>query len=119
MATGRNLRHGNYDYATASITWDPGISEHTMPSSLYLTAKPAFFGTYTWPWVQPEGATKVYSLPARNAVVALGVEREARVLLGGEAVVLGDGGVGGVVQRAVQRRHALAPELEQLLHDLV
>ena len=34
----------------------------------YLTHKPAFFDAgsgYTWPWVDPVGATKLYVLPAK------------------------------------------------------
>ncbi len=65
------LRHGNYDYATAAITWDPSISQHSMPDSLYLTAKPAFFGSQAWPWVTPEGPTLVASLPARQRFDAI------------------------------------------------
>jgi hypothetical protein len=33
-----------------------------------LTHKPAFFDAgrgYTWPWVDPVGATKLYVLPAK------------------------------------------------------
>ncbi len=60
------LRHGNYDYVTQSTVWDPTISRHDMPPSLYLTAKPAFFGSNAWPWVTPENpANPVATLPAR------------------------------------------------------
>jgi hypothetical protein len=62
------LRHGNFDYLTDSVHWDPGISDHALPSSLYLSAKPAFFNAgkgYTWPWVDPTGATQLYTLPAK------------------------------------------------------
>jgi hypothetical protein len=37
----------------------------TLPASLYLSSKPAFFGTDTWPWVDHTGSTKLYTLPAR------------------------------------------------------
>jgi hypothetical protein len=37
-----------------------------LPSSLYLASKPAFFGNYTWPWVEPSGSTRVYTLPAKK-----------------------------------------------------
>jgi hypothetical protein len=61
------LRHGNFDYLSNSVRWDPGISDHNLPNSLYLTNKPAFFGSRTWPWVQPEGTTQqVFSLPAQD-----------------------------------------------------
>jgi hypothetical protein len=59
------IRHGNFDYVTHSVKWDPNIPDHTLPASLYLAGKPAFFGSYTWPWVDPTGATKLYTLPAR------------------------------------------------------
>jgi hypothetical protein len=59
------LRHGNFDYVTNSVVWDPAIADRTIPASLYLTAKPAFFGSLPWPWVDPTGTTKTYTLPAR------------------------------------------------------
>lgn len=60
------IRHGNFDYLTNSVRWDSTISDHTLPNSLYLLAKPAFFGSRTWPWIQPEGTPQVYSLPAKD-----------------------------------------------------
>ena len=59
------IRHGNFDYVTNSVVWDPANADHNLPASLYLTSKPAFFGSRTWPWVNPTGTTKLYSLPAR------------------------------------------------------
>jgi hypothetical protein len=62
------FRHGNFDYVTNTVKWDPSINNHTLPKSLYLTQKPAFFDAgrgYTWPWVDPVGATKLYVLPAK------------------------------------------------------
>jgi hypothetical protein len=62
------LRHGNFDYVTNTVKWDPAITNHTLPNSLYLTQRPAFFNAgsgYTWPWVDPVGATKLYALPAK------------------------------------------------------
>jgi hypothetical protein len=58
------IRHGNFDYVTNTVKWDPTIANHTLPNSYYLTAKPAFFGNNRWPWVDPlTGAT--YTLPAK------------------------------------------------------
>lgn len=57
------LRDGNFDYVTNSVQWDR--SPQTLPNSLYLTSKPAFFGSCSWPWVDPLGSTKVAVLPAR------------------------------------------------------
>jgi hypothetical protein len=62
------LRHGNFDYLTNSVSWDPNISDHALPSSMYLSGKPAFFDAgsgYTWPWVDPTGSTPLYTLPAK------------------------------------------------------
>ncbi len=59
------LRHGNFDFVTNAVQWDPSASSRTLPPSLYLTAKPAFFGSSPWPWVDPTGRTKVNTLPAK------------------------------------------------------
>ena len=59
------LRDGNFDYVTNSVVWDPANADHNLPSSLYLTSKPTFFGSLPWPWVDPTGATKLYTLPAK------------------------------------------------------
>ena len=37
------LRHGNFDYLTNTVKWDPAIADRALPNSLYLTRKPAFF----------------------------------------------------------------------------
>jgi hypothetical protein len=57
-------RHKNFDYASNSVDSESGY-DATLPDSLYLTGKPAFFGSNPWPWVNPTGATKLYTLPAR------------------------------------------------------
>jgi hypothetical protein len=71
----RTLRDGNYDFFTNAVRWHGigGTGTGTVPSpiptiraSLYLTGKPAFFGSNPWPWVDPLGTTKLYSLPARS-----------------------------------------------------
>jgi len=66
------IRHGNFDYLTASQAWEPGISDHIIPNSYYLNAKPAFFGNRDWPWVRPEDPTRhTYSLPALDRYNAI------------------------------------------------
>jgi len=57
-------RHANFDYATNSVHWASGFDQ-TLPDSLYLASKPAFFGNSPWPWVDATGATKLHTLPAR------------------------------------------------------
>ena len=73
------LRDGNYDYVTGQTHWH-GIggtgagngltppANATLPASMYLTAKPAFFGSNAWPWVDGSSATNPLpgSLPARQ-----------------------------------------------------
>jgi hypothetical protein len=58
-------RHGNYDPVTGSVIWDEGNPDRDFPDSLYLAGKPAFFGSLDWPWVDPEGTTRVATLPAK------------------------------------------------------
>jgi hypothetical protein len=62
------VRDGNYDYVTNSIAWASNDTAHTLPNSLYLSAKPAFFNAgsgYTWPWVVPNGSPQLHTLPAQ------------------------------------------------------
>ncbi len=58
------IRGGNFDYFTNTVRWE-NVSQQAIPSSLYLSSKPSFFGSYTWPWVDATGGTKTYTLPAR------------------------------------------------------
>jgi hypothetical protein len=62
------IRHGNYDYVTNGVVWDPNISDQNLPDSMYLSSAPAFFSagkSYAWPWVNPTGSPQVYTLPAK------------------------------------------------------
>jgi hypothetical protein len=51
---------GDYSYADGSTNWayggykDPNSSDHVLPSSMYLGAKPAFFGSTPWPAIGPD-----------------------------------------------------------------
>jgi hypothetical protein len=70
------LRDGNWDWMTRSQKWH-GIggaagsgTPTTIPNSLYLTQKPAFFGTNPWPWVDPTTGA-VYTLPAKARYEAM------------------------------------------------
>ncbi|HEY3637092.1 MAG TPA: hypothetical protein VGK90_02990, partial [Rhizomicrobium sp.] len=60
-----NFVDGNYDYKTHRVHWAKGNTTHKLPDSLFLTSAPAFFAGYTWPWVDPTGVTKLYTLPAK------------------------------------------------------
>ena len=52
-----------YDWLTGQVRWNAGA--HFLPPSLYLSAKPAFFGALPWPWVTPTDAQKTFTLPAK------------------------------------------------------
>jgi hypothetical protein len=67
------LRQGNWDWVTKSQIWYRSIgatgsasngTPQVIPDSLYLTAKPAFFGSNPWPWVNPSNGA-VSTLPAK------------------------------------------------------
>jgi hypothetical protein len=58
------VRDGNWDWLQSKQSWHKS-SPVTLQNSLYLTGKPAFFGSCPWPWVTPEGATKTAVLPAQ------------------------------------------------------
>ena len=47
------FRHGNYSARTGTVTWDSGMSDHNIPSSLYLASKPSWFGSLAWPPYEP------------------------------------------------------------------
>lgn len=76
QVTATALRDGNYDYLTGQVHWH-GIggsgaandltppSAAILPSSLYLSGKPSWFGSNTWPWVDATGTTKTATLPAK------------------------------------------------------
>ncbi len=65
------LRQGNWDWYTKTQSWDGiggmgsgGGPALTIPNSMYLSNAPAFFGSNTWPWVDPTTGT-TYTLPAK------------------------------------------------------
>jgi hypothetical protein len=58
------LRGGNYDYLTNSVHWE-SISSQPLPKSMYLSGKPAFFGSTPWPPIGPDVAGYVNKIPAR------------------------------------------------------
>ena len=70
-AANQLYRHGNYDYATGTVIWDSTNSNHSLPESLYLPGKPAFFGSEPWPFVDPTRTPMVGVLPAKKRFDAL------------------------------------------------
>jgi len=57
------VREGNWDWLQRKQSWTGGKAK-PLPDSLYRTEKPAFFGKYAWPWVDPSSG-KTATLPAK------------------------------------------------------
>jgi len=60
------LRHGNWDYVTNDVVWDPAISDHDLPDSLYLAGPPSFWGCRPWPPIGPDVPGLVQRIPAQD-----------------------------------------------------
>jgi hypothetical protein len=61
--------HGNYDTVNGRVMWDPANPVRTLPNSLYLTARPAWWPAASpWPWVGPDLTPMVGGLPAKARV---------------------------------------------------
>lgn len=58
------LRHGNWDSVTNGVVWDPNISDHVIPDSLYLKAKPSWFGSLAFPPYGPDRTPMTGQIPA-------------------------------------------------------
>lgn len=60
------LRHGNYDYATKKVNWDPTITDHTIPASLFYTATPSWWPSgLAWPPIGPDRTPMTGLIPAQ------------------------------------------------------
>jgi hypothetical protein len=59
------LRHGNFDYVTNTVIWDPANADHTLPASLYRTSKPSWWGSQPWPPIGPDVAGYYNKIPAQ------------------------------------------------------
>jgi hypothetical protein len=58
--------HANYDTVNDDVLMNPDISETTLPSSLYLSAQPAWWPAGTpWPWAGSDLTPRVGELPAK------------------------------------------------------
>jgi len=65
------LRHGNFDYISNSVVWDPTISDHNIPNSLYLSSKPSWFGSLPWPAIGPDISPMSGTIPAKQRFDAI------------------------------------------------
>jgi hypothetical protein len=61
----RTLIHGNYDYIGGGGVWDSSNADHNLPVSLYLSAKPAWFGSLAWPAFGLDLSPMVGTIPAK------------------------------------------------------
>lgn len=61
-------RHGNYDYVTDSTIWASTNDNHTLPTSLYLSGKPSWWGAGTWPAYGPDLTPRLSAIPAESFV---------------------------------------------------
>ena len=73
------LRWGNHDYATNQTRWDPAEipadsavpATQTLPASLFLSARPGWWGAMPWPAIGPDvtggqdPSGYAYDIPAR------------------------------------------------------
>jgi hypothetical protein len=60
------LRTGNFDTIHNATVWNPAGAVQTLPSSLYLQAKPGWWPSGTpWPWAGPDLTPMVGTLPAK------------------------------------------------------
>jgi len=66
QGTSRDLLvHGNNVHGT--IAWDAAMpSDHTLPASFYLSAKPAFFDDMAWPAMGPDQELNANTIPAEK-----------------------------------------------------
>ena len=68
-------QNGNYDTVngpTRGTYWAPGTTTRTIPASLYLQRKPAWWPSgQTWPWVGPDLTPRVGTLPANQRAQGL------------------------------------------------
>jgi hypothetical protein len=67
---GSVIRHGNFDYATNTTIWDSSIADHSLPDSLYLSARPAWWGSSAWPAVGSDRGPMMGEIPAQKQYFA-------------------------------------------------
>lgn len=62
-----HIRHGNYVVTnmTGVVSWDPNISDRTIPASLLYQSKPAWWGGNRWPAFGPDVSPAFEMIPAQ------------------------------------------------------
>lgn len=68
------FRHANFDTVSNAVVWDPATTSRTLPSSLYLGARPGWWpDAVPWPWAGPDLSPMVGALPAKQRSDAMGL----------------------------------------------
>ncbi len=65
--------HGNFDYVSRTTKWDLSTPNHDLAASLYLNARPSYFGNLTWPPFGPgpsDDVPQVGTIPALQRWIA-------------------------------------------------
>jgi PKD repeat protein len=60
------IRHGNYDYINNAVADWIGGASRDLPPSLYLDAKPSWFGFLDWPAIGPDVPGYTRTIPAKS-----------------------------------------------------
>jgi hypothetical protein len=78
------LRHGNYDYVTHSVVWDPGRTNQDLPDSMYLSKMPEWWCHETpWPPIGPDVVGYAHAIPAERRLEGLSCTPTTGVILKG------------------------------------
>ena len=78
------LRHGNFDYVTNTVVWDPGILEHDLPDSLYRSGMPDWWCQQTpWPPIGPDVGGYYNDIPAKRRFEGLACSQTVELTLSG------------------------------------
>ncbi len=69
--------HGNYDFYHKAVTWDPNVTDHTVPVSLlYPGGPPAWWGTNRWPAIDTDATPQVAITPSALRYLKLDAPRQ-------------------------------------------
>jgi hypothetical protein len=83
------LRHGNFDYVTNSVIWDPAIADHDLPASLYLDEAPEWWCQETpFPAIGPDVAGYTNDIPAKRRFEGLPCTQTTEVALSDKSIQL-------------------------------
>lgn len=70
------LIHANWDSVTKGVTWN-GTDDHVLPSSLYLSSKPSWWGSLPWPAIGPDVSPMYPASPVVGKGTPWGITKPA------------------------------------------